>query len=75
MLKINRKSYAWLILAFIVAGCGNSGNKQNAGSAIEGLFGPSDTEKANAKERDAQTQKLLNQAQQMQKDRLDTYQK
>lgn len=70
----NRKNYVWLLLALFAFGCGNGGNKEgNAGSAIEGLFGPSDKEKANSKERKDQTQKLQNQADQMQKDRLDTY--
>lgn len=71
---LNKKNYAWLLVAFIAFGCGDTGNKESAGSAIEGLFGPSDAENANAKEREAQTQKLQNQAQQMQKDRLDSYQ-
>lgn len=71
---LNRKNFAWLLVAFIAVGCGNSGDQQSAGSAIEGLFGPSDAEKANTKEREAQTEKLKNQAQQMQKDRLDSYQ-
>jgi hypothetical protein len=72
---LNRKNYAWLLFALIALGCGDTGNKESAGSAVSGLFGPSETEKANAKEREAQIQKLQNQAQQMQKDRLDTYQK
>lgn len=74
MLKLNRKNYAWFLVAFIALGCGDTGNKENAGSAIEGLFGPSETEKANSKQRNAQIQELQNQAQQMQKDRLDSYQ-
>lgn len=65
----------WLLLAFIALGCGGTGNQQeSAGSAIEGLFGPSEAEQANSKQRDSQTQKLQDQAQQMQKDRLDSYQ-
>lgn len=73
MLKLNRKSYAWLMIALIAPGCGDTGNKEGAGSAISGLFGPSETEKANSKEREAQIEKLQNQADQMQKDRLDSY--
>ncbi len=69
----NGKYYACLLLALFVGGCGNSGNKEDAGSAISGLFGPSETEKANSKKRNDQVQQLQNQAQQMQKDRLDTY--
>lgn len=74
MLKLNRKNYAWLLVAFIALGCGDAGNQESAGSAVSGLFGLSETEKANAKERGAQIQKLQNQVQQMQKDRLDSYQ-
>ena len=70
---LNRKNYAWLLLALFALGCGDTGNKEGAGSAISGLFGPSETEKANSKERNAQIQKLQNQAQQTQKDRLRSY--
>ena len=70
---LKRKNYAWLLLALFALGCGDTGNKEGAGSAISGLFGPSETEKANSKERKDQTQKLQNQAQQTQKDRLDSY--
>ena len=71
----NGKYYACLLLALCVVGCGNNtGNKESdAGSAISGLFGPSETEKANSKQRKAQAEQLKNQADQMQKDRLDTY--
>ena len=73
MFILNRKNYAWLLLALIALGCGDTGNKESTGSAISGIFGPSEKEKANSKERNAQIQKLQNQAQQMQKDRLGTY--
>lgn len=74
MLKMKKINFAWMLMAFMAVGCGNSTDQQNAGSAIEGLFGPSETEKANSKEREAQVEKLKNQADQMQKDRLDSYQ-
>lgn len=71
---LNRKNYVWLLLALFVVGCGDTAKKESdAGSAISGLFGPSEKEKANSKEREAQNQKLQNQAQQTQKDRLGSY--
>lgn len=74
MRLLNRKNYAWVLIALFALGCGDTAKKDSdAGSAIEGLFGPSEKEKANSKEREAQTQKLQNQAQQIQKDRLDSY--
>ena len=73
MRLLNRKNYAWLLLALFALGCGDTGNKEGAGSAISGIFEPSEKEKKNSKERDAQAQKLQNQAQQTQKDRLDSY--
>ncbi len=71
----NGKYYACLLLTLCVVGCGNNaGNKESdAGSAISGLFGPSETEKANSKKRNDQVQQLQNQAQQMQKDRMGSY--
>lgn len=74
MRLLNWKNYACLLLALFVIGCGDAGKKESdAGSAISGLFGPSDTEKANSKQREAQIEKLKNQADQAQKDRLDSY--
>lgn len=71
----NGKYFTCLLLALCVLGCGNNaGNKESdAGSAISGLFGPSETEKANSKKRNDQIQQLQNQAQQAQKDRLGSY--
>lgn len=73
MSLLNKKFYVCLLLAVFAAGCGDAGNKEGAGSAISGIFGPSEAEKTYSEERKAQIEKSQEQAEQMQKDRLGSY--